>query len=110
MHELPTIKAIMDIAQHPNVAVCWNSNPTDLQGEGLEHNFRLVSDRFGGTCHIHELEGQAYPWAKFFRLLVDIDYRGWLLLEAASKPADRVAALADQRKLFQELLAAAQQG
>ena len=25
--ELPTIKAIMEIADHPNVAVCWNCNP-----------------------------------------------------------------------------------
>ena len=27
---LPIIKQIMDIADHPNVAVCWNSNPEDL--------------------------------------------------------------------------------
>jgi sugar phosphate isomerase/epimerase len=106
--ELPTIKAIMDVAKHPNVAVCWNSNPTDLKGEGLEHNFGLVSGRFGETCHIHELETTDYPWEKLFQLLVDIDYRGWLLLEASSKPADRVAALAKQRTLFQELIAKCQ--
>ncbi len=28
--ELPTIKAIMDVADHPSVAVCWNSNAQDL--------------------------------------------------------------------------------
>ena len=106
--ELPTIKAIMDIANNSNVAVCWNSNPQDLLGEGLEHNFGLVSKRFGETCHIHELEGQTYPWAKLFELLVNVDYRGWLLLEAASKPADRVAALAQQRELFDALLAKTQ--
>lgn len=105
--ELPTIKAIMDVAKHDNVFVCWNSNPQDLQGEGLEHNFKLVCDRFGETCHIHELEVTTYPWQQLFNLLVKADYRGWLLLEAGSKPADRVAALKQQRQLFQELLAKA---
>ncbi len=47
--ELPNIKAIMDIATHPNVGVCWNCNATDLHGAGLESNFRLVSGRLGDT-------------------------------------------------------------
>ena len=33
--QLPTIKSIMDIATHPNVAVCWNSNDEDLEGGGF---------------------------------------------------------------------------
>lgn len=106
--ELPTIKAIMDIATHENVAVCWNSNPQDLQGAGLEKNFEMVCRRFGATCHIHELESKSYPWADFFKLMVNIDYSGWLLMEAASKPEDRVAELIRQRKLFSELIAKAQ--
>lgn len=108
--ELPTIKAILDVATNPNVAVCWNSNPTDLQGQGLEHNFKLVAKRFGETCHIHELEDPKYPFADLFRLLVQHGYRGWLLLEASSKPEDRVAALTQQVKLFNQLLMKAQQG
>jgi sugar phosphate isomerase/epimerase len=106
--ELPTIKAIMDIAKHPNVAVCWNSNPQDLQGDGLEHNFKLVCERFGETCHIHDLSGKMYPWDKLFKLLVSVDYRGWLLLEEAGKVDDKVAALGRQRELFEQMLKAAQ--
>ena len=106
--ELPTIKAIMDIATHEQVAVCWNSNPADLQGEGLDHNFQLVSKRFGETCHIHELEDAKYPFRRLFELLVKIDYPGWLLMEASSKPEDRVAALAKQRELFEQLRQEAQ--
>ncbi len=105
--ELPTIKAIMDVADHRNVAVCWNSNPQDLQGEGLAHNFGLVSKRFGETCHIHELNDEKYPYQQLFGLLVKAGYTGWVLLEAGSKPADRVAALAEQNKLFTQLVAKA---
>ena len=102
--ELPTIKAIMDIADHPGVAVCWNSNAQDLQGEGLEHNFGLVRDRFGATCHVRELDSPDYPYQQLIDLLVKTDYEGWILLEASSKPADRVAALAEQVALFREMV------
>lgn len=101
--ELPTIKEIMDIATNENVAVCWNSNPTDLTGQGLEHNFGLVRKRFGETVHIHELADPKYPYPKLFELLLSTKYSGWLLLEAGGKPADRIAALKEQRALFQKL-------
>ncbi|HUE69632.1 MAG TPA: TIM barrel protein [Pirellulaceae bacterium] len=102
--ELPTIKAIMDIATDENVAVCWNSNPTDLAGDGLEANYHLVAKRFGQTVHVHELESKDYPYAKFFELLVKSNYEGWVLLEAGSKRDEYVSALAEQKKLFDRLL------
>lgn len=107
--ELPTIKAIMDIADHENVAICWNCNQQDLAGEGLEYNFRLVRHRFGDTVHIHELDRGDYPYAKLLDLLVETDYAGWLLLEASSSPPDIVAALKHQAKLFETMLRQAQQ-
>jgi sugar phosphate isomerase/epimerase len=104
--ELPTIRKILDVADHPNVAICWNSNPQDLQGEGLEKNFQLVADRFGETCHVHELESESYPYRQLFALLQGINYQGWVLLEAGNPPEDRTLALKNQRRLFDELLAA----
>jgi len=103
--ELPTIKAIMDVATHPSVAVCWNSNPADLAGDGLEHNFNLVKDRLGATSHIHLLDSDAYPFQKLLDLYVQIDYQGWWLLEEGKIPADPVAELARQRELFDKMLA-----
>lgn len=105
--ELPTIKAIMDIATHRNVGVCWNSNPQDLQGDGLAHNFGLVAKRFGETVHVHELNDEKYPYLELFKLLVKSGFSGWVLLEAGSKPEDRIAALAEQNKFFTELVAKA---
>jgi sugar phosphate isomerase/epimerase len=102
--ELPTIKAIMDVATNDNVAICWNSNRTDLAGAGLEANFNLVRKRWGATCHIHELESTEYPHQQLINLIVKSKWEGWLLMENASKPADRVAAMAQQRKLFDEMV------
>jgi len=106
--ELPTIKAIMDIADNSNVAVCWNSNQKDLDGEGLVYNFNLVKDRFGATAHVRELDLTDYPFQELINLLVKMDYKGWVMLEASSKPKDRVGALAKQAILFKQMVAKAQ--
>ncbi|MFP6596984.1 MAG: TIM barrel protein [Candidatus Hydrogenedentota bacterium] len=100
---LPIIKQIMDIADHPNVAVCWNSNPDDLVDGGLESNFDLVKDRFGATAHVRELNIGDYPYPELMNLFVDMNYQGWVLLEARTKPADPIAALIEQRELFTRL-------
>jgi len=105
---LPIIKQIMDVADHPNVGVCWNCNPEDLGGEGLEYNFNLVKNRFGSTIHIRELNIGDYPYQQLMKLLVDMDYKGWVLLEARTNPQDRVKALAEQRQLWEQMVAKAQ--
>ena len=96
---LPIIKQIMDAAGHKNVAVCWNSNPEDLAGEGLAHNFNLVRKRLGATLHVHELESPKYPYADLFKLLKASEYAGWVLLEASTKPADRAASVSSKWKM-----------
>lgn len=101
--ELPTIAAIMAVADHPSVGVCWNSNMDDLKGEGLEANFRLVRQRFGQTVHVRELDDPKYPFAELFQLLTESKYDGWVLLEAASKQEDRIAALRKQKALFDKM-------
>jgi sugar phosphate isomerase/epimerase len=101
--ELPVMKAIFDVADHPNATICWNSNGEDLKGEGLDHNFQLVQNRFGRTVHVRELDSTDYPYDQLFKLLAGIHYDGWILLEARTDPSDKVAALIQQRMLFEKL-------
>ncbi len=105
---LPVIKEIMDVATNPNVGVCWNCNGQDLEGEGLEYNFNLVKDRFGDTVHVRELNIGSYPYQELMNLFVGMDYKGWILLEARTKPDDRVKALAEQRVVCEQMVAKAQ--
>jgi sugar phosphate isomerase/epimerase len=107
---LPTIKAIMDVATQPNVGVCWNCNSQDLEGQGLEYNFNLVRARFGDTVHVRELNLGDYPYQQLINLLVATNYDGWVLLEARTAPADLVQALAEQRQVFEQMVAQAQSG
>ncbi len=101
---LEVMKAIFDIADHPNATVCWNSNDEDLAGKGLEHNFNLVKDRFGDTVHVRELNIGKYPYAQLMKLLKEMDYQGWILLEAHTNPQDKIAALIEQRNVFEEMI------
>ena len=102
--QLPTIKAIMEAADHQNVVLCWNSNAQDLEGEGLEANFKLIQKHLGSTLHVRELQSPDYPYAALIKLLVQAKYAGWVMLEASSQPKDRVAALAAQGRLFRKLV------
>lgn len=106
--ELPIMKAIMDVATHPNVGVCWNSNRQDLKGKGLEYNFGLVKDRFGATAHVREFQDKSYPYDKLIELYVKMDYKGWILLEATRKADDYIKALAKQVELLDTMVARCQ--
>jgi sugar phosphate isomerase/epimerase len=105
----PTIKQIMDVADNPNVAVCWNSNPADLAGKGLRYNVDLLKSRFGATCHIHTLDERRYPFQELLDLLVAMNYDGWLLMECQSRPPKNpVAELTRQKALFDRMIRTAQ--
>ena len=103
--EIPIMKSIMDIADHPNVVVCWNCNAADLNGDGLEQNYGLLKERMG-TVHIHDLRNSNYPWVELFPLLksTDVDsFTGWTLLEEGAVASDLVAAMRENRSLWQRL-------
>jgi hypothetical protein len=102
--EIPNIKAIMDVADHPNATVCWNCNAQDLIGEGLEANFNMVKSRFGDICHVRELNDTSYPYQDLMNLFIKNKYAGWVLLECRTDPADKVKALIEQKSIFDKLI------
>jgi sugar phosphate isomerase/epimerase len=101
--ELPNIHRMMEVADHPNAVVCWNCNPSDLNGQGLQHNFDLVKARIG-TVHIHDLRSTSYPWKEIFSLLKGASFSGWTLLEEGAVPTDIVAAMHENREALRQLV------
>lgn len=77
---LPNVRKILDYADHRNLGVCWNSNQTDLEGEGFDVNFGLVANRIV-EVHMRDLFLEEYPWRRLFRRLVETGYRGYCLAE-----------------------------
>jgi sugar phosphate isomerase/epimerase len=77
---LPNIKRIMDFADHSHLGVCWNSNPTDLDGKGFDHNFDLVRDKIV-SVHLRDLFLEDYPFRKLFARLNANKFEGYCLAE-----------------------------
>ena len=77
---LPNIKTIMDVADHKNVGVCWNSNQSDLDGDGWDHNFNLVMDKIL-SVHMRDLFLEEYPFRKLLTRLNEIKFSGFCLAE-----------------------------
>ena len=77
---LPNIKTIMDVAQHKNAGVCWNSNQTDLDGEGFDHNFNLVKNKIF-SVHMRDLYLDEYPFRRLLNRLNETGFTGYCLAE-----------------------------
>ena len=103
--ELPTLKAIMERVDQPSVRLKLNSATRDAEGEGFEHNFNLVKDLLGDTLHLHNLKDAEFPYQQQMDLLVKMGWTGWQLLEVSDKVPDRVAALIEQRQIWDQMLA-----
>lgn len=76
----PNIKTILDHANHKSVGACWNSNQTDLDGEGFDHNFDLLKNKIF-SCHMRDLYLDEYPFRKLLTRLNESGFTGYCLAE-----------------------------
>ncbi len=95
-------RQIMDIADHPSVTTCWNSNPGDPIDGSIRKNFDLLKDRIGNVVHIHDLYDPAYPYRELFTLLQGHNFKGYCLSESP-RTTDQVKVMHYYRALFDEL-------
>lgn len=102
--EIPNMKAIFEQVTEKDVVMCWNCNDQDLLPPGLVPNFHSVKKWFGDTVHVRELNVGNYPYQELMNLFTQIKYKGWILLEARTDPADKIAAMNEQMKVFNEML------
>ena len=90
--EWPGFARIIRHADHPNVGVCWNSNPQDVPkgGTSIADNYKLVAGKVR-TVHLRDLTDEAYPWRELFQLLVADGFDGFTMAEIPDSPdPDRV--------------------
>ncbi len=96
------IRQIVDVADHPRVTVCWNSNPGETIGGSLKTNFDLLAKRIGDVVHIHDLYERSYPYRELFSLLKTSGFKGWCLSESPPT-SDPLRVMRYYRALFDEL-------
>ncbi|MBI2947220.1 MAG: sugar phosphate isomerase/epimerase [Verrucomicrobia bacterium] len=102
---LPHIKKILDAASQKNVGITWNSNATDLGGQGFDYNFNLVKDKI--LCvHMRDLYIEDYPFRRLLKRLNEIGFGGYCLAEVPES-ADPIRVMRYLRGLwlaYQDLL------
>ena len=76
---LPNIRTILDVADR-RTSRCWNSNQSDLEGQGFDHNFNLVKDKIF-SVHMRDLYLEEYPFARLLQRLNEIGFTGFCLAE-----------------------------
>lgn len=102
------IQRIMELAHHPSVGICWNSNDADVTRGSVAESFQVLRPWLR-HCHLHELwnttspwGGQPalppketrgslgyanpYPYSELFRLLRESGYDRYTLAEVPESP------------------------
>jgi len=95
---LPNIRRMLDLADHPNVGACWNSNADDLAGDGFDANFDLVRQKIF-SVHLGDLFIEDYPWRRLLARLNETGFRGFCLAEIPES-SDPVRVMRYYRALF----------
>lgn len=95
------MRRVIDVADHPNVWLCWNSNlHFDVDESGsIRTDFDLVADKLG-LVHLHDLTDEAYPWRELFSLLRAHGYDGYCLAECSPPSSDPERVLQYFRALY----------
>ena len=97
----PNVKRIMEVADHPKVGVCWNSNDTDVVDGSIRNNFELLRPWIR-SVHITEL-WSGYPYRELFGLLRESGYGGYCLCEVADESCEPDTFMHYYAALFNEL-------
>jgi sugar phosphate isomerase/epimerase len=102
--DLAVMKQIMEIADHEQVVVCWNSNPGETLDGSITRSFAHVRDKLGDTVHIHDLYDREYPYRELFALLKGAKFDGYCLSESPAT-SDPLRVMRYYRALFDAMTA-----
>jgi hypothetical protein len=101
--DLVSLSKIMAGVDQPNVRIKLNGESID--GPEFAQRFEPVKPYLDNTLHFHELDRGNFPYQLQSDLLIDSGWEGWWLLEASSKPPDRVEAMNQQRDIWERIVA-----
>ncbi len=98
----PRIRRMMEHADHPNVGICWNSNPEDLLGGKVKPAFEMLKPWLR-NAHINEIWKPEYPWRDLFTLMKKSGYNRYMLAEIP-ETSDPIRLMRYYKALWSSLL------
>ena len=100
--DLVSLRKIMDQVDQPNVRIKLNGDSRDAAD--FAARFAALKSVLDDTLHFHELDRGNFPYQLQSDMLIDAGWNGWWLLEASSKPPDRVQAILQQREIWERIV------
>ena len=101
---VPHIRAVMDIADHDNVFVCWNSNDNDrLEDKTIGKNLDLLISKIH-SVHMRDLYQKDYPYRELVDGLKAVHFTGFCLAEIQDS-SDPERVLRYYSALYREMIA-----
>ena len=98
----PHMARIMELADHPNVCICWNCNGrTDEVKGSIKPHFDLCK-KWIQHLHIHNL-ARGYRYDELFPLLKAMHFDKFTMIEDTTRTKDLVAYLRDYRERWEKL-------
>jgi len=104
---IPNMKFVLDRVKYRGVRIRLNSELRNTVDPGFEQQFAMIKDRVARVMHIHNLKAAKYPYQQVIDVLTKAGWDGWALLEVSDKVPDRVAALSEQREIWESMVAKA---
>ncbi len=91
------------IADHPNVAINYNSDKRDIVDGSVAETYRHVAEQLRHV-HMHNLEDTSFPYKELFQLLKDDGYSNYMSLELGYKGGDSETVMKLYAALYRELM------
>jgi len=91
------------IAEHPNVAINYNSDNRDIVDGSVAQTYRHVAE-YLRHVHMHNLEDVTFPYKELYQLLKDDGYGGYMSLELGYNGGDPETVMKLYAAIFRELV------
>lgn len=92
------------IADHPNVALNYNSDDRDLVNGSVAFTFDKVKD-YIRHVHMHDLDSPTFPYKELFGILKGMGYSNFLSLEQGYHEGGEKKVIALYAALYREIMA-----
>jgi hypothetical protein len=74
----------MEIADHKNVGLTWNSAPDDIENGSVKACFDMLG-KWVKIAHLHDPSERKYPYKEFLGILKAAKFTGWTHYEGPAK-------------------------
>ena len=101
---LADLRKVMVQVDQKNVGIKLNGDARDNEGGKFAENFAAIKDRLGDTLHMRMYKDSEFPYQLQWDLLVQAGWNGWCFVEESVKVPDRVAALIEERQMWEKMI------